>query len=62
MRLDGKMAGAAEPCRVCGEWTDRFATIDDTYRQPLCDEHRTAEWMADAYRAYGGAGKVWSSW
>lgn len=56
--LDGRTVNASR-CLVCGEWTDRFASVSQCSHFPLCDKHRTAE---EVEKRYEGSDSVASSW
>lgn len=52
--LRGGRPDTQHPCRVCGEWTTRFAAVageEKTY--PLCDAHRTREHVAGLFGQVG---------
>lgn len=58
LRLDGKNGDTQHKCKVCGEWTQGVAFLDET-PFALCDEHRTREKVSELY---GDVGDVASSW
>jgi hypothetical protein len=44
-------------CRVCGEWTDKFAQVGSMDMYVLCDNHRNREELEKLVRV----GQAWSS-
>lgn len=45
-RLDGESSGQMLRCRVCQEWTSRFAQVGESRLYMLCDQHRNRDEVA----------------
>jgi hypothetical protein len=45
-------------CEVCGEWTQLYASVNNTSYFDLCEEHNTLEQVE---KLFEGPGEVWSS-
>ena len=57
MRLDGMHSGTQRQCVVCGNWTQKFASVNHSFHWDLCDIHRTEEkvreLMPEVHESFG---------
>ena len=51
LRLDREMSNNQQKCRVCGDWTQKYADIGLTQMFILCDEHNNREEVEKLYQA-----------
>lgn len=60
-RFDGHTVGSRHQCAICGEWTDRFASLGPGLMATftLCDEHCNREELA---KVYAGSGNMIASY
>jgi len=58
LRLDQTMSDQQQKCRICGAWTDKFATLSTTTLYVLCPEHNNRESVAQLYKA---PSQIWTS-
>ena len=49
LRLGATMSDQLQRCRVCQEWTDKFAVIGDSCLIVLCPEHNNRETVDSLY-------------
>lgn len=52
-RLDGSDASTRHRCRICGEWTDRYAVVGALGWYPLCPPHLNQEMLETLFPAVG---------
>ena len=59
-RYDGTYSGTQRKCEICGEWTQRFASVgpDHMEMHTLCDAHRNRETLDTLVEA----GDSFGSW